>query len=128
MSPRRFARSRNSVVYGVCAGLAEYVGMDATLMRILWCIVAIATMLFPAVIGYLILMFVMEPPNGDSRSWAHRVDGRKLSLWFSCLLILFGVYLIATALLHVSTWFFIPVALIVAGVLLVISALRHGRR
>lgn len=125
---KRLTRSRNSVIYGVCAGLAEYVGMDVTLMRVLWCIVAITTMMLPVIIGYLILMFVMDPPGSEAGRWAHNVDGRKLSLWFSSALILFGLYLIASSLLHVNVWFFVPVALIVVGVLLVASAIRHGRR
>ncbi len=125
MNTKRFARSRNAVVFGVCAGLAEYLGMDATLMRVLWCLVAIPTMLVPAVILYFILMFVMEAPDGER---THQVDGRKLSLWFSSALILFGLYLIVTAVLRVNLWFFVPVAMVVAGALLMASAFRSNRK
>lgn len=125
---KRLTRSRSSVIYGVCAGLAEYVGMDITLMRVLWCIVAVTTMMVPVIIAYLILMFVMDPPGSEGSRWTHQVDGRKLSMWFSSALILFGLYLIVSSLLHVKIWFFVPVALIIAGVLLVASAIRQGRR
>ncbi|MBK0865694.1 MAG: PspC domain-containing protein [Saccharopolyspora sp.] len=32
---RRFTRSRNGMVAGVCAGAAEYFGIDPTLIRVL---------------------------------------------------------------------------------------------
>jgi phage shock protein C len=60
-APLRRSRS-NRMVAGVVAGLAEYVGMDATLARVLFVLASIVSAAFPGVIVYLILWAVM--PEG----------------------------------------------------------------
>ena len=54
-----FRRSRsNSMLGGVCGGLANYFGIDPTLARILWVILTIVS--FGAgVIGYLLIWFLV---------------------------------------------------------------------
>jgi phage shock protein C len=62
--PRRLTRSnRNKMIAGVCGGLAEYLGMDPTLMRVLYVLVSILSAAFPGIIAYVILMFLMPPPE-----------------------------------------------------------------
>ena len=62
--PRRLTRSnRNKMIAGVCGGLAEYLDMDPTLMRVLYVLVSILSAAFPGIIAYIILMFVMPPPE-----------------------------------------------------------------
>jgi phage shock protein PspC (stress-responsive transcriptional regulator) len=60
-APLRRSRS-NRMVAGVVAGLAEYVGMDVTLARVLFVLASIVSAAFPGVIVYLILWAVM--PEG----------------------------------------------------------------
>lgn len=36
MEPKKLYRSRNKMVCGVCAGVAEYINIDPTLVRLLW--------------------------------------------------------------------------------------------
>ena len=53
-------RSRQDrVVAGVCAGLAHWLGWDATLVRILYVVVSIFSFVLPGLIVYLILWLVM---------------------------------------------------------------------
>ena len=53
-------RSRNNrMVGGVCAGLGEYLGIDPTVMRLLFVFVAILGWIAPAVIVYLVMLFVI---------------------------------------------------------------------
>ena len=61
-APLRRSRS-NRMVAGVVAGLAEYVGMDATLARVLFVLVSIVSAAFPGLIVYLVLWAVM--PEGE---------------------------------------------------------------
>jgi phage shock protein C len=62
--PRRLTRSnRNKMIAGVCGGLAEYLNVDPTVMRILYVLVSILSAAFPGVIAYIILMFLMPPPE-----------------------------------------------------------------
>jgi phage shock protein C len=59
-SPRRLQRSRNDrMIGGVCGGLAEYLNMDPTLVRVLAVIIALVTAAFPVIAIYLILMLVL---------------------------------------------------------------------
>jgi len=56
--PKRLARSRtDEKIAGVCAGFADYLEMDVTLVRILW----LALVFFAGwgVVGYLIAWIVM---------------------------------------------------------------------
>lgn len=53
-------RSRtNSMIAGVCGGLAEWLGWDATLVRILYVLVSVLSAAFPGLVVYVILWIVM---------------------------------------------------------------------
>lgn len=63
-SPRRLTRSnRNKMIAGVCGGLAEYLNMDPTVVRVLYVLVSVVSAAFPGIIAYIILMFLMPPPE-----------------------------------------------------------------
>ena len=65
--PKRLTRSaKHKMIAGVCGGLAEYFGLDLTLVRIAYVIVSILSAAFPGMLAYIVLMFVMPPP-GDAR-------------------------------------------------------------
>ncbi|HSE62130.1 MAG TPA: PspC domain-containing protein [Thermoanaerobaculia bacterium] len=62
--PRRLTRSnRDKMIAGVCGGLAEYLNVDPTVMRVLYVLVSILSVAFPGIIAYIILMFLMPPPE-----------------------------------------------------------------
>ena len=53
-------RSRkHRVLAGVCGGLAEWLGWDVTLVRILYVLVSIFSAGFPGILAYIILWVVM---------------------------------------------------------------------
>ncbi len=52
------------MIAGVCGGLAEYLDLDVTLVRVLYVSVSIISAAFPGILTYLILMFVM--PRADA--------------------------------------------------------------
>lgn len=57
-------RSRtNRMLLGVCGGLAEWLGWDPTLVRIVYVLVSICSAAFPGILVYLILGIVM--PQAD---------------------------------------------------------------
>lgn len=59
MSNSKLFRSNNKVIAGVCGGLAEYLGWDPTMVRLLYVIVSILSAAFPGTIVYIILWIVM---------------------------------------------------------------------
>jgi phage shock protein PspC (stress-responsive transcriptional regulator) len=70
-------RGSDRIVGGVCSGLAAYFGVDALLVRIVFVILAF---LPPGagigVILYLVLWFLMEPPQGAPTSATRNIGAR----------------------------------------------------
>ncbi len=56
---RKLTRSNNQMVAGVCAGIAEYVGWDITLVRVLYAVLSVFSAGFPGLLLYIILWIVM---------------------------------------------------------------------
>lgn len=50
---------RNKIIAGVCGGLAEWLGWDPTLTRILYVVVSLASLAFPGTLAYVILWIAM---------------------------------------------------------------------
>ena len=50
---------RNKLLAGVCGGLAEWLGWDATLVRILYVVVSVLSAAFPGILVYVVLWIVM---------------------------------------------------------------------
>jgi phage shock protein PspC (stress-responsive transcriptional regulator) len=59
---RLFRLPDRAVIAGVCAGLAAYVGIDAVIVRILFVVAAVVTQ-GVAILGYVVLMFVLPPAS-----------------------------------------------------------------
>ena len=58
MTDKKLVRSANKKIAGVCGGLAEYFGMDASIVRIIYLLATIFTA-FAGVLIYIILMIIM---------------------------------------------------------------------
>ncbi len=57
---KRLMRSATDVkIAGVCAGFAEYLDWDVTLVRLLWAVLTLFSGCFPGVVGYIICWIVM---------------------------------------------------------------------
>lgn len=59
MNDKKLRRSNNKMLGGVCAGLAEYFGIDATLVRVAYAVLSCFCAGFPGIILYIILLIVM---------------------------------------------------------------------
>ena len=61
---RRLMRSsRHKMIAGVCGGIAEYFDLDPTVVRVAYVLVSIISVAFPGILAYIVLMFVMPPPD-----------------------------------------------------------------
>ncbi len=56
---KRLVRSQDKVLGGVCGGIAEYLGLDITLVRAGYLVLSILSAAFPGVLVYLILWIIM---------------------------------------------------------------------
>ena len=57
-NPLRRSR-QNRMIAGVCGGLAEWLGWDVTLVRVLYIVVSVLSAAFPGLLAYIILWAVM---------------------------------------------------------------------
>ncbi len=70
-------RGSDRIVGGVCSGLAAYFGVDALLVRIVFVILAfLPPGVGIGVILYLVLWFLMEPPEGAPTSATRNIGAR----------------------------------------------------
>jgi len=62
---KALVRSRsNRMLAGVCGGLAEWLGWDPTVVRVLYIVVSVLSVAFPGLLAYLILWIVMPEDPG----------------------------------------------------------------
>lgn len=59
MAEKKLTRSANKMLGGVCAGLAEYFGIDATAMRAAYAVASIFLAGFSGIILYIVLLLIM---------------------------------------------------------------------
>lgn len=60
MSTRKLTRSAyDKKIAGVCGGIAEYFGIDATLVRVGYVLLSFLSGGFPLIVMYVILAFVI---------------------------------------------------------------------
>ncbi|MDX8431692.1 MAG: PspC domain-containing protein [Candidatus Algichlamydia australiensis] len=54
-----YRSKKNRMIGGVCAGFAEYFGIDANIIRLATVVIGIFTGFFPAIIVYILALFVV---------------------------------------------------------------------
>ncbi|MEZ5354465.1 MAG: PspC domain-containing protein [Bryobacteraceae bacterium] len=72
-APRRLYRlTYDKKIAGICSGIARYIDVDVTLVRVIAVAVTLFTGLFPGVIAYLVAMFIMPRDEPYLPSAPHR--------------------------------------------------------
>jgi phage shock protein C len=144
MGTRLYRSRRDRMLAGVAGGLAELWGADASLIRIIWALLVIATGGL-ALVVYIVMAVVVPDedeayPGGvpgrivtsDPGSLApSRTAGGGLSagvLVGGFLILLGGFFLIREFLPRIDFDWFWPLALVALGVVLIVSAMGRGRR
>ena len=66
IDPHRVLRrsTRDAMIAGVCGGIAQWLGWDPTLVRVLYVLLSVLSAGFPGTLVYIILWVVM-PEDGD---------------------------------------------------------------
>ena len=59
MTTAKLTRSRDRILGGVCGGIANFLGWDPTLVRILYVVGSILSAAFPGTLVYIILWIIM---------------------------------------------------------------------
>jgi phage shock protein PspC (stress-responsive transcriptional regulator) len=63
------------MVAGVCAGVADYFGLDVTLVRVIWAVLAVITG-GAGILAYLVA-WILIPNEGQQSSVAENTVGKK---------------------------------------------------
>lgn len=59
-SPKRLTRSRkDKILAGVCSGIAEYMAVDPTIVRLVFALATFFTVVFPGIMIYLVMWIVV---------------------------------------------------------------------
>lgn len=68
MTHKKLYRSHtDEMISGVCGGFAEYLDIDATLIRLIWALIVLFTGIFPGVVVYILAAMIMPyKPTGKS--------------------------------------------------------------
>ncbi len=59
-----YRNTNNRQVCGVCAGIGDFLGLDPTIIRVIYALVALFTGTFPGVVIYFILALIIPEDNG----------------------------------------------------------------
>lgn len=126
MNKLRRSRS-NRMILGVCGGIAEYLNIDATIIRIIWLLIALPS--FGTLgLAYLVCGFVIPEDDGiiyQDENPSKTNNNSQLYLGLGIILI--GVYLLAKIffpwinlrLLNLTRYW--PVLLILLGIYIIIN-------
>lgn len=62
---KKLTRSENKMIFGVCAGIAEYFDLDPTIVRVGYVALSVFSAGFPGLFLYIILCLIM--PTADKQ-------------------------------------------------------------
>jgi phage shock protein C len=61
---KKLVRSKECMLAGVCGGIAQYLGMDPTIVRVLWAVISLMTGGFFGLIIYIACAIII-PKDDD---------------------------------------------------------------
>lgn len=65
MTSKKLYRSKTDVkISGVCGGIAEYLGIDSTIVRVLWVLGSFMTALMFGLLLYVVCVFIIPEDPG----------------------------------------------------------------
>ena len=56
----------DKIIFGICSGVAAYLGWDKTVVRLLVVFIFLVTGIFPVALIYIIAYFIMPKNNGNN--------------------------------------------------------------
>ena len=127
MAKKLFRSKKDSIIAGVCGGIAEYFDIDSTLVRLL--VILVVFLGGIGVIAYIIAWIII-PPNPEQEIEEHdsefeqdKTDNQRY-VWGGLILIFFGLFFLLRSFLPrfvlIRYW---PLILVIVGVILLFQSL-----
>lgn len=73
MKKKLYRSSTDKKISGVCGGIAEYFGIDSTIIRIIYAVLSLFTSAFPGIILYIVLALIIP----EHEEYEHYDDGNN---------------------------------------------------
>ena len=144
---RKLYRSeKDKWIAGVLGGLGEYLGVDATLLRLAFIVFCLATGGVPGIIGYILAVIIIpKPPTGSQPPPAATTEGgtapvsestapqspaqsKNPSMVVGLILIGLGILFLFNNFIDIHWHLFWPAILIVIGLVLLGKALTGEKK
>jgi len=65
MSKRLYKSRTDKMIEGVCGGIADYIHVDPTIVRVLYVVISLFTSGFPGILLYIILAIIIPTEPAD---------------------------------------------------------------
>lgn len=59
-----YRNTNNKMLCGVCAGIADFFGIDPTIVRVIYAVLSLFMAGFPGIILYIVLAIIIPEDNG----------------------------------------------------------------
>ena len=69
MQKKLYRSKSRRMVSGVCGGLEDYLGIDVTIIRLVWVIFSVMTGFFPGLITYIIATVIIPEDPAENDNW-----------------------------------------------------------
>jgi phage shock protein C len=63
----KLKRSNDSIIAGVCGGIAEWLKLDSTIVRVGYVLISVLSAAFPGILVYIILWIILPKPDRAER-------------------------------------------------------------
>ena len=69
MQKKLYRSKSRRMVSGVCGGLEDYLGIDVTIIRLVWVIFSVISGFFPGLITYIIATVIIPEDPAENDNW-----------------------------------------------------------
>lgn len=120
MNTSNFRRSHNKIIFGVCGGIANMLGVEAIWVRLIFAVVAVFTYFLPVCAIYVVLGLVIPAADDEPR-----FSSRQITLLIATILISLGGFIIARQFFPwLNFGLVLAILMVGAGVMLLLRAFK----
>ena len=74
MQKKLYRSKSRRMISGVCGGLEDYLGIDVTIIRLVWVIFSIIAGFFPGLIAYVVATVIIPEDPAENENWTENSE------------------------------------------------------